>query len=234
MPTVTITAPAKGATWPVGRTQTISWTANSPANLPLSALVQYSPDGGKTRVTLGRNITDSKLTINADELAGSTNATIYVEISDGLNMVTASAGPFTVAAKVPTVHIIQPVAHSRIEATMPFTLLGTAFDRQEKVTDKEFSWSVDGTVVKTGTRMATLSGLTPGYHTLTLTVTDSHGLIGKDSVQVLILTATGQMPPSTNGTIWIALGIGLAVLLLVLVVVLMARRRPRERGTGSA
>jgi len=230
-PTVTIDAPAKGATWPVGRTQTISWTASSPAHLPLFALVQYSPDGGRTRVTLGRNLRGSKLTINPDELAGSGAGTIYVEVSDGLNMATAVAAPFTVAAKAPTVHIIEPVAQERIEATMPFTMLGTAFDRQERLADREFSWSVDGTVRTTGARIATLRDLTPGNHTVTLTVTDSRGLVGKDSVNVLILTATGGMPP--GGTSYIALITGLAVLvlLLILVVVVLWRRR-RSHSTG--
>src|SRR5260370_28143767 len=95
-------------------------------------------------------------------------------------MATALAGPFTVAEKAPPVHIIEPVAQERIEATMPFTLLGTAYDRQERLTDKEFSWSVDGTFMATRARMATLSALTPGDHTPTLTVTASHGLTGKD------------------------------------------------------
>jgi hypothetical protein len=229
--TVTITAPVGGATWPVGRTQTIAWTASSPAHLPLHALVQYSPDGGKTRVTLGRNITGSRLTINPDELAGSSNGTIYVEVSDGLNMATASSGPIKMAVKAPMVHIIQPVARERIESTMPFTLLGTAFDRQERLTDKAFSWSVDGTVRTTGARLATLSGLTLGDHTLTLTVTDSHGLVGKDSVHVLMLTATGGMPPggiSSNAPI-----IGLVVLFLLAVMLLAVILRRRSRGKAA-
>ena len=41
------------------------------------------------RVTLGRDVSGTSLAVNPDELAGSTNAFVYVQVSDGFN--TASA-----------------------------------------------------------------------------------------------------------------------------------------------
>src|SRR5439155_9685338 len=57
LPTVSVTAPISGTVWPVGTHQTVQWTSTSPAGVPLVALVEYSIDGGTTRITLGRDVT---------------------------------------------------------------------------------------------------------------------------------------------------------------------------------
>src|SRR5207253_8027216 len=90
-PSVSITMPTGGSVWPVGVPQTVRWIASSPSGLPLVAQVQYSRDGGTTRITLARDITGSELVVDPDEVAGSSQAVIYVGVSDGMNVATATA-----------------------------------------------------------------------------------------------------------------------------------------------
>ena len=209
-PTVTIVSPTSGTVWPAGTSQTITWTTVSPAGAALSALVQYSPDGGKTKITLGRDITDTSLTIFADQLAGSTNGVIYVQVSDGLNTATASASPIAVQAKPPTVHIVSPSANTSVQIGVPLTLEGTAFDRQEELADGQFHWSSDKDGPLGTGRELTVTNLTIGRHSLSLSVRDSQGLTGTDTRQIEVV---GGTPPSDryfpqtgfridNDTIW--------------------------------
>ena len=196
-PTVHIIAPATGNTWPANTPQTIRWT-QGPADTALTALVQYSPDGGATRITLGRDITATELTVNPDELPGSTNAFVYVQVSDGLNTAIDQVGPLTVAPKPPSAHIVTPHAGARVLAHVPVTLEGSGFDRQETLTDTQFKWSsnLDG-ALGTGRQLST-SNLSVGLHTLTLTATDSAGRTGHDSVQVRILNQRDLYLPSVG------------------------------------
>jgi hypothetical protein len=189
VPNVSILAPIAGTVWPAGMSQTIHWTESSPAGLPLRALLQYSPDGGATRIPLGRDITTTALTVNTDELTGSTNAYIYVQVSDGMNTATAQVGPFTVAVKAPSVHIVSPQVNSVAVTHVPLTLVGTAYDRQEALADSAYHWasSRDG-VLGSGPELTVLN-LSPGLHTLTLTVVDSHGRMGHASVQLRVVYA---------------------------------------------
>ena len=163
----------------------VTWNAHSPANLPLTALVEYSPNGGATRLTLGRGITANSLKVDPDQLAGSTNAFIYVEVSDGMKTASAQVGPFTVAPKPPVVQILSPQANGSITENVPVTLQGTAYDRQETLSDSQFLWSstADG-FLGSGRELTIPKGLSPGQHTLTLTVFDSQGR--KASAQIVI------------------------------------------------
>ena len=186
-PSVTITAPLAGSVWPAGSTQTIAWTASSPAHLPLTAIVEYSADGGKTRIALGRDIAGGSLKVNTDQLPGSANAFVYVEVSDGMNTAATQAGPFTVAAKPPVVHIVLPATKSQVSAHVPLLLQGTAFDRQESLNDAQFKWSSNRDGALGSGRELSTQKLSAGTHTLTLTVTDSAGRSGQDHVQLTVL-----------------------------------------------
>jgi hypothetical protein len=222
-PSVSITAPVNGTVWPVGKLQTIRWTSSSPAGVPLYTFVQYSPDGGKTRITLGRDIKGSELMVNPDELPGSTNAMIYVQVSDGMNTGSAAAGPFTVLPKSPSVHIVTPSAHTQLPAHIPIALEGTAYDLQESLNDTEFRWSSDRDGLLGTGRLLTVWKLSVGQHTLTLTVTDSHGRVARDAIQIEV--GVSQPPPFDWRIFW---AVAIALLLLVLVVAVILRQRWRR------
>lgn len=184
-PTVSIDAPAGGATWPVGSVQTVRWTMNSPAGQPLTAMVQYSADGGVTRRTLARDVAATSLAVNTDELAGSANAMLYVQVSDGMNTAEAQAGPFTVAPKPPVVQITAPLTGAIVYAGVPMALAAWATDREEALADDQIHWvsSLDGDL---GTGTQVVKRLQLGVHRLTATVTDSQGRTGQDSITVVV------------------------------------------------
>jgi len=166
----------------------VTWTMHSPANIPLTALVSYSPDGGTTRVTLGRDIKGTSLTVDPDQLAGSTNAYIYVEVSDGMNTATAQVGPINLAPKPPVVQILSPADKGMLTGHLAVTLKGTALDRQETLKDSQFIWSSskDG-ILGSGHNLTLVNGLTPGQQSLTLTVIDSQGRKGQAQVAIQVL-----------------------------------------------
>ncbi len=223
LPSVSIITPTSGSVWPVGKLQTIRWTSSSQAGVPLYTLVQYSPDGGKTLITLGRDVKGSELTVNPDELPGSANAMIYVQVSDGMNTASAATGPFTVLPKAPSVHIVTPTAHAQLPAHIPLTLEGTAYDLQESLNDAEFRWSSDRDGLLGTGRLLTVWKLSVGQHTLTLTVTDSHGRVARDAIQIEV--GVSQPPPFDWRIFW---AIVIALLLLVLVLAIIFRRRWRR------
>jgi hypothetical protein len=223
-PRVSITAPLSDTIWQAGRQETIRWTSNSPDGAALHALVQYSPDGGQTRIILGRNIVGMQLTINPDELPGSTNAMVYVQISDGMNTATAAAGPFRVQPKPPRVHIITPKMNSKATAFVPLTLTGTAYDVQSDA-NLHFQWTSDRDGVLGNGQQLTESKLSVGHHTVTLIVTDGQGMIGRDHVRIDVVPLAGsQSKPAFNWLIFWAIAIVLLLLGLALVVIIMRRR----------
>jgi hypothetical protein len=203
-PNVSIVTPTNGSTWQIGKLQTVQWISNSPSGSPLVALVQYSPDGGKTMLTLGRDInntgSNNTLSVNPDELPGSNNATIYIQVTDGASTAIASSGPFTVQDKPPSVHIVDPKTGSQVSASLPISFEGIAYDRQESLTDEQFVWSsdLDGTLGK-GQQLS-INNLTAGNHTITLTVTNSKGLTGKEMVNLNVQQVpSGNISPDCTG-----------------------------------
>jgi hypothetical protein len=199
-PSVSITSPSSGAVWPAGTLQTIRWNSafgcttncvctNVCPPGPPPALVEYSPDGGTTRLTLAHDLRANELTISPDELPQSTNATIYVQVSDGFNATQASVNPFTVLPKPPRVHITYPQTDSQVGFHVPLTLEGTITSPPSPPIP--FSWTSDRDgALGTGQQLTTAK-LSLGLHTLTLRVTDGNGLTGQDSVRVQVSMPTG-------------------------------------------
>ncbi len=202
-PSVLLTLPTSGTTWNGGSAM-VTWTEDSPVGLPLFALVQYSPDGGTTHVTLARDLPDTSLMVDTDEFAGTNNAVVTVLVTDGFNTATATSRPFQVAFKPPAVHISSPRATDRVATSMPFDLAGSATDLQQPLTDPDLHWasSLGGDL---GTGPHVTATLSTGHHTITLSATNSHGLTGTDSVDVDVATVTpfgdddtGFMPPAKS------------------------------------
>jgi outer membrane protein assembly factor BamB len=192
---ITITA------WSIGSKQIVNWTASNFSKSPLHALVLYSRDGGKTIQPLGRDILGTALTVNPDELTSSKNGTIYVQVSDGMNVGLAKVSPVIVPDKTPVVHIMNPKNNSSRYAFFPLNLEGTAYDRQQSLLDdKQFVWfsSIDG-MLGTG-RNLTPKNLSIGHHKITLTVTDSHGLRGSDTIDLNMIDPMHQKLPTPSQT----------------------------------
>jgi hypothetical protein len=179
------------------------------------ALIQYSADGGATRSTIARDVFGTELTVNTDELPGSSQAVIFVTVGDGLNSAAAAGGPFLVASKPPVVEILKPADGGQVISALPVSLEGTGFDRQEVLKDSQFQWSSDlGGDLGTG-RIRTAMNLKVGTHTVTLTVTSSSGLKGQDAIRLEVLASPPARPvfhrgdPNDDGVLDVSDGISL-------------------------
>jgi hypothetical protein len=234
-PQVIIDAPRAGAEWPAGMPQTVRWTASSPAGARLSALVQYSSDGGKTFVNLGSDVSGGTLAVSVDELAGSASAYVSVQVSDGLNTATAVAGPFTVRPKPPVPHIIAPADGDQIGEGAVVRLYGTAYDRQETLRDNQLQWVSDRDGPLGAGQQLSAIHLSSGFHTLTLWVADSAGLSGQDQVHVEVVAAGQQGGCGCKGGASRDPGSILAPLLVAAALLLRHRvlRRRRRASVGT-
>jgi hypothetical protein len=182
--------PLKGATWSAGSKHLVEWATSPVSRVKLPSLVQYSADGGATRMTLARDLEDTELAVDADQLPGSTQAVIFVTVSDGLQSAAAAAGPFTVAPKLPRVRILKPIDGGQAVFGLPFSLEGTGYDRQETLTDSEFKWTSDLNGDLGAGRVRTVTDLREGTHHITLTVTDSAGLKASATATLTVARAT--------------------------------------------
>ena len=131
------------------------------------------------------------LTVPLTLTAGTHSLTLNAVDSDG-NTGSASVS-FTVAEDGrPVVQIDEPVDGTTLDLGTELLLRGTVSDDETPVEELGISWSssVDGELStaaadSSGTASAAAT-LSAGIHTLTLTVTDSTGLIGADSVVVTV------------------------------------------------
>jgi hypothetical protein len=184
---VAITEPSAGTVWSLGSKQRIEWTAKGDVREHLAALVEYSIDRGKTRHVLRRDVRDNFLTIDADQVPGTEDAVVFVQLSDGIHTVEAQSSRFRVAVKPPFAHIVTPTTNGASVHGMPLTLSARGFDRQERLTDAAFHWSSskDGALGE-GLSLTT-SRLSLGEHEISLEVKNHSGLTGRDSIRVRVV-----------------------------------------------
>ena len=74
-------------------------------------------------------------------------------------------------------------------------------------------------------------GLSSGYHTFTLTIEDSHGLVTFSNGRTVLTTTFYVAPPAANDTVWVVIGIVafFAVLFIYATRVAARRRAPTRR-----
>jgi hypothetical protein len=223
-PQVTLLSPNHGENW-TGM-QTITWQAADLDGDPLTYTVEYSPDGGQTWTPLNTGLTTPSLRVDFDTVPGSNNALVRVSASDGMNTTSdASDGTFGVPFKGPQVSIDKPAEGANHLESVPFLLSATAFDWEDGAINNpgSFAWSsnLDGWLG--AGPWIVLSSLTPGEHTLTVTVIDSTGSQASASVIVTIeaLAADPSAPaPAPNAFhlpawVWVVAGVILALLFIV-------------------
>jgi len=230
-PQVTLLTPNGGENW--SGKQTISWQATDADNDPLTYTVEYSADGGQTWIPLNTSLTSTSLEVNFDSVPGSDHALVRVSASDGMNTTAAmSTSTFTVPAKGPQVTIDQPSDGTTYLESVPFMVSADAFDWEDGPINNpnSFVWSSDKDgQLGTGSWIV-LSNLTPGVHTLTVTVSDSQNNQASASIHVTINPLEASSKPTASPAtsfhlpIWVWIVVGGVVLLLFAGIGLILKR----------
>jgi hypothetical protein len=155
------------------------------------------------------------LGVNSSELAATAQGLIRVIASDGFNTASAqSAATFTVAPHAPSVWIDAPLDGSVFIGNIQLYLEATALDMQDGALDgTKVQWSSDrdGGLGEGDEVTFNARNLSEGYHTITVTATDSEGLTNSAGTHLFDLhlppPALGfdLLPGTTNATLsWLS------------------------------
>lgn len=93
-PTLAVTAPATGASWTVGSSQSIAWTTNLPATTTVR--VELSRNGGSSYTTLASAAPNTGSF--AWTVSGSTTSSAIVRVSSNTTTASAKSGKFSIVA----------------------------------------------------------------------------------------------------------------------------------------
>jgi hypothetical protein len=174
-PKVRALSPSGGES--LGKEATIVWEASDPDGDPLSYSVFYNDGSDSIWWPVATGLTTTTIKVDTSLWPGSSQGRLKVRVTDGVNTaedVTAKA--FTVPRKSPMVAIINAEASQKAGAEAKAQLIGVAYDPEDGwLPESKLVWTSDrdGQIDK-GNRL-NLNSLSSGPHTITLTVTDSHG-----------------------------------------------------------
>jgi hypothetical protein len=183
-PTVTITAPANGASTPAGTSVTLIASASDDFDGPLSPQIHWtSSRDGDLGIGASRTVTLRE---------GAHTLTASVTDSDGAAGSAQIA--FTVTPTAPAVTITAPAVGTRVFAGASVGFAGSATDATDGVLTSGLTWTSDRDgVIGHGGSFAVTS-LTIGTHVVTAAVTDAGGLGG--SAQRTVVVRPANTPPT--------------------------------------
>ena len=183
-PTVSITAPASGATIPLGTPMTFSGSAND------------TPDGNVSSYLVWRSNLDGQIGLGGSfsKTLTAGSHTITATVTDSTGHTTSATRTVTVTSgnTAPMVSISSPVGGTTFASGASITFTGSASDTQDGNLTSAIVWqsNIDGQI---GTGGSFARSLTTGTHTITAKATDAAGLVGQSSK-----TVTVSAPASTS------------------------------------
>lgn len=226
-PDVQLISPIGGEDWGTSGAQVIRWRAQDPDGDALRFMLQASDDGGGRWITLVTDLEGvDSYEIETANLAGG-EYILRVLATDGFHTSEArSEAAVRVGSKPPTVHLMAPADGTTFPTGEMVILQGLASDLEDgSVSEEAYLWTsdLDGELDR-GSRVWSLA-LTPGQHTITLSVNDLDGMSAQESVHITVLGPTdgeaeaeqptdpqapeqSQRPFDTRILVLIGLGIG--------------------------
>jgi hypothetical protein len=169
---------------PVTGTVTLAWSASDPDGDRLRFDVAYSRNGGASFDPLQYGVAGNSTQVDTALLAGSSSAVFRVTASDGVHQATALSAQFVLAPKPPTVRILMPGDGDVFQFGQIINLEAEAQDAQDSslVT---YSWRTAYGTFGSSNRV-TIGSIGVGTAVITVTATNSHGLVATDAVTLLI------------------------------------------------
>lgn len=185
-PTATVTKPASGSSFNAGASVELTGTATDPEDGVLSgaSLVWTSDLDGL--LGSGESVTVDGLSIGVH--------TITLTATDSNGSLDVRAITVPVTNNLPTATITGPTGESGFAAGTPVELTGTGTDPEDgALSGASLVWTSDLDGELGVGESVTVSGLSIGVHTITLTVTDSDG--GSDRRPITVTVTEDRTPP---------------------------------------
>ncbi len=186
-PLVRVVAPATGARVGAGRRVLVRWRATNPEHLALTAIVDYSRDGGRTWRPIFDGPNKGHALLQSFFLTASRHARVRVRISDGFNQSDARSGVFIALGAPPQVTILtRLIRRMHLAGDARLQLTGQAVDQTAQVlTGRRLRWS-DGPFLL-GTGSAISAGPLPaGINHIRLVARDPSGRAGSATLNVIV------------------------------------------------
>jgi len=167
-------------------------------NDELTYRIYYSVDAGETYDLYEPNYrivdtTSDMISVDASIIPGTDEARIGVSVSDGTRSAFAETPIFRIEQHTPTVEIVSPESGAVIyDETIQFYAGADDIDGDPPSTAYSWRSSLDGYLADGQSVDLDASQLTPGEHTISVTVTDDTGRTATDTVEI---TKEPKPPP---------------------------------------
>ncbi len=186
-PQVQFTSPAAVVTWTAGTTETLSWTGADPDGDTLSYVLMYSHDGAQWELLAG-GLTTTTFAVPVDAIKGGAAARFRVIANDGVLIGEDETDfPIKVPDKAPLAFISNPLSGGSVGIGELLVLQGFGQDFEDgTLPDVSLNWSDNISGALGSGPSLPINSLSPGWHRLTLTVTDSAGQRSSTSIDVYI------------------------------------------------
>jgi len=178
----------------------IRWSTSDPDGDPVFAIVQYRQDDSADWATLAADIEEELLEVDTGLMAGGSEASVRIMVSDGLNVTTVVSPWFAVEDKPPVVEIISPIDGTSMRVGDRLILEASTSDLEDgDIGEGSLRWEseIEGTIGE-GSRVEFIPTI-PGLHDISSTATDSAGHSGVASVMVEVLPRTNTQPVALAG-----------------------------------
>lgn len=189
-PTIRILSPNDGEL--MGKETNINWEASDQDGDSLTYTILYNNGTDKTWWPVATNIKTTSISVDTSMWPGSKLGRIKVQVTDGVNTAEdVTKNTFTVPNKNPMVAIIN--LETDKDPKEEQHLMGFAYDPEDGfLSESNLTWISDRDGVVGKGRQVKLNGLSSGTHTITLTVTNSHGQTSTTQVKDIIRRPTSK------------------------------------------
>ena len=200
-PTVSISSPRLEQSFAGDKVQ-VSWVGSDLDGDSLNYRVFYSADGGLNYDVVTLDTTETSLELDRSFLPGSNKAKFKVSVSDGTSSTYSESNIFAVVPNPPRLQIVSPGDNSVFTGWQAIVLDAMGNDVEDRnLSSEAFEWrsNIDGILGRGKSLLLSAADLTPGWHAITLTLTDTSGMTAT-AVRNIQIKRFSEIPVAVSDT----------------------------------